>query len=161
MCNMRLWTYHASTFCLLTATRVDPSKGHGHVPPHERDAYLTARQELCLLLGTDQFLFCCVTDDPFVRMDESEDLLEWRIEMPSSEVMKLVRCDVWNRIRVGKTRVGDWDRLFFEHPWEDEATRDELQALVSFPIPTQYLTRIGKAPVQNSKEARQRKRGAR
>jgi hypothetical protein len=95
-------------------------------------------------------------------MDESVDLLEWRIEISVDDVLAIIRSEVWNRIRTGEAFAEDWERLFLDRSRQDTpASSEDLQAIVSFPIPPHHLRCAGNAPLMNSKEARERKRRTR
>jgi len=93
-----VWTHHPHAFPLTAPDLViDPTKGDNWnaKDPVYRDRYRRILRQLQELLGTTQFLWCCMEQGEFVRTTEEVDLVEWELDIPESHVTSLYRENVW------------------------------------------------------------------
>lgn len=143
--RITLWTYHPSSFRLDDAGgRIDSSRGRywNYHSPDRRVRYRLVLRRLQALIETDQFLWCCTTRGKYFRMTTAEDLVEWELDVPHSQVLRFYREAIWAGIIEGRD---DWSELFVaEQPCRHE--RDEIGALVRFPMDNGSIKSLGPPP---------------
>jgi hypothetical protein len=140
---MQLWTHHPSDFPLDAADLViNPARGIHWQDERRNFRYRERLHALQLLLGTSQFLWCFTTRGGFTRYEESQDLVEWELDIPRSQIITFFSGPVWEDLIWG--RSGDWTKLFIE----DSAVRPDrdIQALVRVPLPRGVATCHGQMP---------------
>ncbi len=140
---MKLWTYHPSTFTVDDPNGKIDSK-RGTYWNDESLQYRTALPQLQQLLGTDQFLWCCTTTGCFVRTTEEIDLVEWELDVPTSEILAFYRVSVWEDIVHGRSAV--WANLFIDNLSEVEAANRDVGVWIRFPLISGSVTRCAPLP---------------
>ena len=79
---MRLWSYQSPVFSLL----------EGEVKTEKSifaQLYPTAYQQLWNYVGTDQFIWCCVSPEVW------SGRCEWELEVPENCFFRIIDCMVW------------------------------------------------------------------
>ena len=127
---MKVWTHHPSTFPLTASNLiVDATKSIYYQSREYRDAIQNLHRHL---QGETQFLWCLTSRKTFVRHSESVDLIEWELDVPTSQVLTLYREDIWDEIYRGKSQ--DWPSLF------TNTVTENVGALVRVPIDPSWAT---------------------
>jgi hypothetical protein len=129
---VQLWTHHPSHFPLDSADLViDPTRGIHWQDERRNFRYRDRLNALHLLLGTSQFLWCFATRGGFTRYYESQDLVEWELNVPRSQIIAFFSGSIWEDLIWG--RSDDWANLFIG----SAAVRPnpDVQALVRVPLP--------------------------
>ncbi len=142
---MKLWTYHPSTFRLDDPeARIDPTKGLYWNDTTTR--YRDVLPRLQVLLGTDQFLWCCTTKGCFIRPSKEIDLVEWELDVPPSEILAFYSVPVWEDIVHGRSEA--WDNLVIKNV---QAANKDVDAFVRFPLKAGTLKCLGPLPIRHTR----------
>ena len=127
--RVKLWTYHPSTFRIDDPQlSVDYMRGKYWQDDSHGFRYREVLPILCELLGTTNFVWCCTARGKMQKMTSDEDLVEWEISLPMSNVLKFYSELVWDKIIWGKS--DDWQPLFVS----DIKPSGDLGALVKVPL---------------------------
>ena len=131
--TMKLWIYHPACFRVDDPNlQLDHTKGRYWNSPdlNLRKRYREILPKLHDLLGTRQCLWCCTVRGLFVRMTEDDDLVEWELRVPFSQVLAFYSIPLWEDLIY--TRTDTWDGLILEQLGEAEAEHKDIGALVQF-----------------------------
>jgi hypothetical protein len=142
---MQLWTHHPSNFAVDTAAEIDPTKGQWWTYDEPDFRYRQAWPELCKLIGTCHFLWCCCKRGVWLRMTEEDDCVEWQIESPPATILTYYSTIEWDKIVRGG---GNWRKLLLPG---STPFIDGVGALVVLPLPPGSATCLGPLPVKYPK----------
>ncbi len=118
---MRLWTYQAPNFSLTNGV-YEPKESRNYL--NYSDAY----HELWNRVETNGLIWCCNSRDGWRRKG---GYWEWELDVPESEIFRVVDEGVWGKIRVGKIAKSRhlWDSVFLNDP-----TSSNVSVLLKFPL---------------------------
>jgi predicted HNH restriction endonuclease len=145
---IRLWTYHPSTFNV-DAPDLYVDHTLGKYWRHEETGfrYREVLPIFCAKIGTDQFLWCCQKRHCIVRMSEGMDVVEWELNIPSTDAIRFYRWEVWEKLIRSKT--DDWSNLWVDD--QSQAAADEIEPVVLLPLQPAWIRTHGPAPVKYPK----------
>jgi hypothetical protein len=131
-----LWTHHPVRFRINDPgiLRVDPSQG-----PYWACAelsYESSQRALCEALGADQFLWCS-TVNAWISGSIHDDIMEWSLNVPESEVLAFIDEPVWDGILRGSGRP--IASAIITHRSAKPAPN--VSALVRFPLLSEWKAR--------------------
>jgi hypothetical protein len=141
---MQLWTYHPSDFpvndpCLV----VDYTKGvywHPDMQGNNGFRYREVLPKLHARVGTDQFLWCFLKRGGYERVTENvdQDLMEWELNVPLTQILRFYRESVWHDIV--HSRSNEWGKLLTEVGQTERTGTDrtDLGALVRVPLKPEW-----------------------
>lgn len=133
---MQLWTAHPSTFQITDPHIViDPTKGKFWTSPSTPN-YPSALRRLHGIVGTDQIIWCDTIPGQFARTTKETDLVGWRLDVPVTQVIRILRAEPWNEIiRADGNR---WSDLFVS--MDDFRPAANIQALIRAPLRANSIT---------------------
>jgi hypothetical protein len=153
---MPYWTAHPTGLMIDAPDfEPDPTKGHYWKMEDEGFRYRECLPKLWDIIGTRNFVWCFLELGRNERLTETDEPYdEWELNVPRSEVLAFVRGTLWHDIIW--SRSDEWDTLLI---YDELPPREEnIQALVSVPLPTGSATCLGLLPIKNATKPQQPKR---
>ncbi len=140
---MKLWTFHPSDFPL-----DDPSQPIIHERGTYWDCpttprYKTAIRKLHELVDNDQVLWCYTVRDTHIHFHEIDEI-EWELNIPFCQIQAFYSVSIWDGILHG--RRDDWDNLVLHGMTPQNAVREDVGALVRWPLNPCCVKRLGTPP---------------
>jgi len=149
---MQLWTHHPSHFRVDASDLIIDAKRGQYWADHGTNfRYRALHPVLCSKLGTDQFLWCCTIRGMFIRTIEAIDIVEWELNVPESHIIAYIRVSAWEALL--RRRTDQWEDLI---PSEIPRADKDINALVSLPLLSEWITRHGPLAPQYPKRREKR-----